>query len=64
MTHNLDATVFVYKEKKTGEIRCEYLDKARHLEEAENWEHIATLEPRMWIQCHWMDVERNRDDFK
>ena len=38
MTHNLDATVFVYKEKKTGEIRCEYMEKARHLEEAENWD--------------------------
>ncbi len=64
MTHNLDATVFVYRLRETGQIRCEYIDKARDLEDDPAWEHMATLEPRMWIEHHWMEVERNKDDFK
>ena len=64
MTHNLDATVFVYRLFETGQIRCEYIDKARDLEDDPAWEHMATLEPRMWIEHHWMEVERNKDDFK
>lgn len=64
MKHNLDATVFVYRLRETGQIRCEYIDKARDLEDDPAWEHMATLEPRMWIEHHWMEVERNKDDFK
>lgn len=64
MTHNLNATVFVYRLRETGQIKCEYIDKARVLEDDPAWEHVATLEPRMWIECHWMEVERNKDDFK
>ena len=61
-SHNLDATVFVYSNKKTGEIRCEYIDNARVLEEDELWFHEATLEPRMFIQHHWKTIEQNRND--
>jgi len=56
MTHNIDATVFVYKHKTQGSIRCEYLERARMLEDDDVWEHMATLEPRMWIQYNWKKV--------
>lgn len=53
MSHNIEATVFVYRHQQTHETRCEYLERARLLEDLPEWEHIATLEPRMWIQHHW-----------
>ena len=59
-THNLDATVFVYRQGET--IRCEYLQKARAMENDPAWEHVATLEPRMWIQEHYAEVERAKTD--
>ena len=59
MTHKLDATVFVYEHKKNGRIKCEYIEEARFLEDDNAWEHVATLEPRMWIQYHWKDVKHD-----
>jgi hypothetical protein len=55
--HNLEATVFVYRHIVTNEIRCEYLDKARYLEDSADWYHEATLEPRLWIQHNWTKVD-------
>lgn len=55
--HNLQATVFVYRNRQTRQIRCEYLEDASQLEDSPDWEHLATLEPRMWIQAHWDVVE-------
>jgi hypothetical protein len=60
MTHNLDATVFVYRLKETSQIKCEYLDKAKEFEDDPDWEHMATLEPRMWIEHNWHLVEAIR----
>ena len=57
MTHNLEATVFVYKSKTEGSIRAEYMEGARGLDKDE-WIHLATLEPRLWIQYHYEDVEK------
>ena len=57
MTHNLEATVFVYKSKADSSIRAEYMEGALSLDKDE-WVHLATLEPRMWIQCHYEDVEK------
>lgn len=54
MTHNLEATVFVYKSKADGSIRAEYMEGARDLDKDE-WIHLATLEPRLWIQHHYED---------
>lgn len=59
MTHqpNLDATVFVYRKRSDGTIRAEYLDIARsELDKNPEWEHVATLEPRMWIQHNYDKV--------
>ena len=57
MTHNLEATVFVYKSKSDGSIRAEYMEGSLSLDKDE-WVHLAMLEPRMWIQAHYEDVEK------
>ena len=56
--HNIEASVFVYEHRQTGEVRAEYLNAALALgHEDEHWRHVATLEPRMWIQAHWRTVQ-------
>ena len=75
MTHNLDATVFVYRNNKDKTIKAEYFEKARLLEDSPDWDHIATLEPRIWIEFNydtiakpeqepvaWMDSDGNVSD--
>ena len=57
MTHNLEATVFVYKSKVDGSIRAEYMEGVWSLDKDE-WIQLATLEPRRWIQYHYEDVEK------
>jgi hypothetical protein len=62
--NNVDATVFVYRHKVTGEIRCEYLDSAKAVD-LKDYQHEATLNPKMWIQ-YWFDAVANlqeRDNF-
>ena len=61
MTHNLEATVFVYRHLETQEIRALYMDDARAMIGRADYEHIATLEPRMWIEAHYDDAERERE---
>lgn len=56
MTHNLEATIFVYKNKADGSIRAEYINGAMVM--GDEWDHLATLEPRMWIQAHYEDAEK------
>ena len=52
--HNIEATVCVYENRKTGEARAEYLLESMVLGAGDGeWVHVATLEPRMWIQAHW-----------
>lgn len=55
--HNLDATVFVYRNKKTKDICCEYREKAMEVD-VNLYDHIATLEPRMYIQYYYDERER------
>ena len=61
MTHNLDATVFVYRHRETGEIRALYMDDARAMIGRDDYEHVATLEPRMWIEHHFDDAIKERE---
>jgi hypothetical protein len=58
MTHNLEATVFVYRNYKDKSIKAEYLEQAKPLGDSPDWEHIATLEPRMWVECHYAAIEQ------
>lgn len=59
-THNLDATVFVYKHKATDEVKAFYTNDAFVVDKNSDYEHVATLEPRMFIQEHYAALERER----
>ena len=61
MTHNLEVTVFVYRHRETREIRALYIDDVRAMTGRADYEHIATLEPRMWIEAHYDDAEKERE---
>lgn len=61
MTHNLDATVFVYRHRETGTITALYSDAALDMLYQADHEHVATLEPRMWIQAHYDDARTERE---
>ena len=61
MTHNLDATVFVYRHRETGAIRALYVDDARAMIGRDDYEHVATLEPRMWIEHHFDDATKESE---
>jgi hypothetical protein len=52
----IDATVFVYRYKKTGEIECAYLDDAIHFQN-DAYEHVATLNPLAWIELHYDEIK-------
>lgn len=58
---NLDATVFVFRHRPTGEIVAHYVLAARGKELHPDWEHVGTLEPRLWIQAHWDDAKTERE---
>lgn len=55
--NNLLATVFVYRERATGKIVAEYIDHTAPRLEPE-YEHLATLEPRKWIEAHYDEVQQ------
>jgi len=57
---NLNATVFVFRHRQTEQIRCEYISAAAEVR-VQEWEHVATLDPRMWIQYHWNDQADERE---
>jgi hypothetical protein len=59
--NNLAATVFVYRSRIDGRIQTEYLETALVMERSPDWEHLATLEPRWWIQAHY-DAVAQRDE--
>jgi hypothetical protein len=59
--NNLAATVFVYRSRIDGRIQTEYLETALVMEDSPDWEHLATLEPRRWIQAHY-DAVTQRDE--
>lgn len=61
MTHKLDAAVFVFRHKETQQIAARYIETARELENNNEWKHVATLEPRMWIECHYNDALKTKD---
>lgn len=59
--NNLDATVFVYRHLGTGEVTALYADDARAMGSRQDYAHVATLEPRMWIENHF-DDSAQRDE--
>lgn len=61
MTRNPDATVYVYRHRETGAIRALYVDDARAMIDSDDYEHVASLEPRAWIEHHFDDVIKERE---
>ena len=61
LQENLSATVFVYRHYKDKTIKAEYYSEAKLLDDSAEWEHIATLNPRMWIEYHYSEVEALAD---
>ena len=58
--HNLNCTVFVYRHRETGAIRALYTEDARAMTGRDDYEHVASLEPRMWIEHHFDDAAKER----
>ena len=61
MTRNPDATVYVYRHRETGTITALYSDDACAMNYRPDYEHVATLEPRMWIEHHFDDAIKERE---
>lgn len=61
MTHNLDAAVFVYRHRETGAIRALYADDARAMIGRDDYDHVASLDPRAWIEHHFDDATSERE---
>jgi hypothetical protein len=49
--------ILVYRIKSTGEIICAYADRLPPTTNDPDLEHIATLNPRLWIERNWNKVE-------
>ena len=59
MTHRIDATVFVYRHIETLEVKALYVEDALKLDKNPDFVHVATLEPRMWIEYYFDLVNKN-----
>ncbi len=59
--NRLDATVFVYRHKVTGNILALYLEDALDAAKRDDLEHLDTLEPRAWIEAHYEQVSGAAD---
>ena len=53
---NFEATVFVYRHKDTAKFRAVYIADAIAFDANDDWEHIATIEPSLWIETHYNNI--------
>ena len=60
MTHNLNSTVFVYRHRETGAIKALYTEDARAMTGRDDYEHVASVDPRMWIEHHFDEAAKER----
>ena len=60
MTHNLNSTVFVYRNRETGAIKALYTEGARAMTGRDDYEHVASVDPRMWIEHHFDEAAKER----
>ena len=49
--------LFVYKKKTTNKILCKFLNDAK-LIDLTQYDHVATLNPQMFIEYWWEDIKR------
>ena len=62
---NQNNAVLVYQRKDDqSKVRAEYIDTARTYEDDDRWEHIATLEPRAYINAILVDFPELVDRLK
>ena len=61
MVNGFDRAVFVYCNRDTGEIRALYGEDAFSLSGRTDWMHVGSLEPRAWIEAHWMAANAASD---
>ena len=54
MVSGFDNAVFVYRHRDTGEIRALYREDAMAMTGRTEWVRVGSLEPRAWIEAHWM----------
>jgi hypothetical protein len=53
----IEHILFVYKNKTTNKILCKFLDDAK-LIDLTQYDHVATLNPQMFIEHWWEDIKR------
>ena len=59
----IEHTLFVYKNKTTNKIVCKFLDDAK-LIDLTQYDHIATVNPQMFIQYWWEKIEKLEKEIK
>ena len=53
----IEHILFVYKNKTTDKILCKFLHDAK-LIDLTQYDHVATLNPQMFIEYWWEDIKR------
>jgi len=53
----IEHILFVYKNKTTNKILCKFLDDAK-LIDLTQFDHVATLNPQMFIKYWWEDIKK------
>ena len=53
----IEHILFVYKNKTTNKISCKFLDDAK-LIDLTQYDHIASLNPKMFIEYWWEETVR------
>ena len=55
--NDLKHTLFVYKNKTTNKIVCKFLGDAKSIDLTQ-YDHVATLNPLMFIEYWWKEIEK------
>lgn len=59
--NRLDATVFVFRDKEFKKIVATYIERSKDFfSNKERYEHVATLEPRRFIECYYDTVMKSQ----
>lgn len=59
MSNEYSTTVFVYRNKATGQIKALFLQEAMSMYQQAGYEHVDTIEPRTWIELHYEEIMKN-----
>lgn len=59
---DLQHAIFIYR-RPDNSIVAAYLGHTQECNDA-GWEHIATINPRLWVEAHWDTIETVRDEIR